>query len=202
VRRLALSAAVVAAGCTSGPAPPDARPYEQQVLTIRAEKDAAFRTSEESPIPADKRAAFTGLVYYPIDPVYRVPAYLTAEPSATPVIIQLETSKGKRDRLRKVGSLGFTVGGQPLRLTAFADVNDRTYARLFVPFGDLTNKSETYAGGRYLQLSRTPTGLYDLDFNQAFNPYCVYNYDYECPVPPPENRLAVAIRAGEKLGAK
>jgi uncharacterized protein (DUF1684 family) len=71
--------------------------------------------------------------------------------------------------------------------------------RLFVPFGDLTNNVETYGGGRYLDLDRTPTGLYDLDYNRAYHPYCVYNTTYECPVPPRENRLAVAIPAGERL---
>ena len=198
----ALLAAMIAAGCASGPAPPESRPYTELVQAFRADKDLAFRTSDESPIPPEQRAAFKGLVYFPIDPAYRVPARLTEELSPKPVIIELETSKGQRDRLRKVGSLGFAVQGQPLRLTAFADVNARTFDQLFVPFGDLTNRRETYGGGRYLNLVRTPTGLYDLDFNQASNPYCVYNYAYECPVPPPENRLAVAIPAGEMLGGK
>jgi uncharacterized protein (DUF1684 family) len=193
---------VIAGGCSSGPAPVDTRPYEQQVQALRRDKDDAFRNSEQSPIPAAQRASFAGLVYFPVDPAYRVPANLTPDAAAEPVIIQLETSKGQKDRLRRVGSLGFTVQGQALRLTAFANVNARTFDQLFVPFGDLTNRAETYGGGRYLQLQRTPTGLYDLDFNQAFNPYCVYNYDYECPVPPAENRLAVAIRAGEKLAGK
>jgi uncharacterized protein (DUF1684 family) len=193
-----------AAACSSGPPPVDTRPYEQQVQAARGAKDAAFRDprNDDSPIPPDKRAAFPDLVYYPIDGAYRVPASLTETPTARPVIIELETSQGQRERYRKVGTLGFTLKGQPLRLSAFADVNARTFNQLFVPFGDLTNQSETYRGGRYLQLARTATGLYDLDFNQAFHPYCVYNYDYECPVPPPENRLAIAIPAGEKLGPK
>jgi uncharacterized protein (DUF1684 family) len=70
-----------------------------------------------------------------------------------------------------------------------------------VPFGDLTNGEETYKGGRYLELDRTPTGLYDLDFNRAYHPYCVYDISYVCPVPPRENRLTVAIKAGERLAA-
>ena len=64
--------------------------------------------------------------------------------------------------------------------------------RLFVPFTDMTSGAETYKHGRYLELDRTPTGLYDLDFNRAYHPSCVYNPNYECPVPPKENRLAVA----------
>jgi uncharacterized protein (DUF1684 family) len=71
--------------------------------------------------------------------------------------------------------------------------------RLFLPFGDATSGTETYGGGRYLELDRTPTGLYDLDFNRAYHPYCVYNVTYDCPVPPRENYLTIAIRAGERL---
>jgi len=74
--------------------------------------------------------------------------------------------------------------------------------RLFVPFGDLTNGNETYPGGRYLDLDRTATGIYDLDFNRAYHPFCVYNSSYDCPYPPRENRLAVPIRAGERLPKK
>ena len=174
-RALVCVLAATFTGCSSGPPPVDTRPYEQQVLAARADKDAAFRGADESPIPVDKRASFAGLTYYPVDPSYRVPASLREERSDKPVMIELETSKGQRDRLRKVGMLGFTLKGQPLRLTAFANVNARTFDRLFVPFGDLTNRSETYGGGRYLELTRTATGLYDLDFNQAYHPYCVYN---------------------------
>ena len=53
---------------------------------------------------------------------------------------------------------------------------------LFVPFGDLTNGTETYPGGRYLELNRTPTGIYDLDFNRAFHPFCYYNPQYRLSV--------------------
>jgi uncharacterized protein (DUF1684 family) len=60
-------------------------------------------------------------------------------------------------------------------------------------------RDETYAAGRYLDLHVTPTGIYDLDFNRAYHPYCYYDEMYECPFPPPENRLPVPILAGEKL---
>jgi uncharacterized protein (DUF1684 family) len=71
--------------------------------------------------------------------------------------------------------------------------------RLFVPFSDLTSGTETYPAGRYLDLERTATGLYLVDFNRAYHPYCYYDPSYDCPFPPPENRLAVPIRAGERL---
>ena len=55
-----------------------------------------------------------------------------------------------------------------------------------------------YAAGRYLDLVPQRTGIYVVDFNRAYNPYCYYNASYDCPFPPKENRLPLAIRAGEK----
>lgn len=187
--------------CTSGPGAVDTRPYEQQILEWRQSKDAAFRVpgnDSVSPLPEAKRASFAGLPYYAIDQSYRVPAYLTLESTNPPVIIELQTSGAERDKYRKVGTLGFTLGAASYRLTAFAEESG-SLTRLFVPFGDLTNGGETYKGGRFLELDRTPTGLYDLDFNRAYHPFCVFNPSYICPVPPRENRLPVAIRAGERL---
>ena len=97
-----------------------------------------------------------------------------------------------------MGTLAFTLAGTPHTLSAFAE-NSGSVERLWVPFRDLTAGLETYGGGRYLDLDRTATGLYDLDFNRAYHPYCVYNPSYVCPYPPAENHLPVAIRAGERL---
>ena len=188
-----------AAACTSGPPPPvDARPYDAQIQSWRADKDAMLRTSADSPIPAANRASFPGLPYFPIDPAYHVPASLTAAGDARPVVMELPTSTAQRRRVVRAGALAFTINGTPLTLTAFAD-EGRPADRLFVPFGDLTNGQDTYEGGRYMELDRTPTGLYDMDFNRAFHPYCVYNSTYDCPVPPRENRMPIAVRAGERL---
>ena len=193
----------LAGACTSGPPPPpvETQPYEQRVQAIRTEKDTAFRTRDDSPIPAASRPAFPGLPYFAIDPAYHVPAVLTVDPAARAVVIELPTSSTELRRMRKVGALGFTVSGGPYTLTAFVDAEAPDMRRLFVPFGDLTNGAETYKGGRYLDLDRTPTGLYDLDFNRAYHPYCVYDPSYVCPVPPRANRLTVAIKAGERLAS-
>jgi hypothetical protein len=187
------------AACTSGPPPVDDRPYEAQIQAFRSEKDAAFRSSRDSPIPDAARASFPGLNYFAVDAQYRVPALLTETPANPPVLIELQMSSATPERMRKVGTLGFTLAGVPLTLTAFAEEHATDMRRLFVPFTDLTSGAETYAHGRYLDLDRTPTGLYDLDFNKAYHPSCVYNPNYECPVPPKENHLTVAVRAGERL---
>jgi uncharacterized protein (DUF1684 family) len=183
--------ALLSAACT-----PKEVPYGEEIAAWRAEKDAYMR-SARSPVPPGKRGAFPPLEYFPIDESYRVPAELKVVPSDE--IIEMDTSDGNKRRMRRIGRLAFTLKGRPQTLTAFADASENDMARLFVPFGDLTSGTETYPGGRYLDLDRTATGLYDLDFNRAYHPFCVYNPEYVCPIPPRENRLTVPIRAGEKL---
>ena len=111
----------------------------------------------------------------------------------------MPTSTGQRRQMRRVGTLAFTLKGQPLTLTAFVEAGENDMRRLFVPFGDLTNGTETYPGGRYLDLDRTATGIYDLDFNRAYHPFCFFN-----PATTARSRRArtgctVPIRAGEQL---
>jgi uncharacterized protein (DUF1684 family) len=170
------------------------------MAVARQQKDADFRASsnEFSPIPPAERASFSGLPYYPVRPEYRVPAALTEIQSMPPVVISLPNSRNQLERKVKVGTLSFTLGGAPYTLSAFAE-NVGNVQRLWVPFRDLTSGLETYGGGRYLDLDRTATGVYDLDFNRAYHPYCVYNPSYICPYPPDENRLPLAVRAGERL---
>jgi uncharacterized protein (DUF1684 family) len=174
------------------------RPYPDEIAGWRAEKDA-FMRSAQSPVPADRRSTFPPLLYYAVDERYRVPASLAVARGED--IMEMSTSTGTRRAMRRIGTLAFTLDGQPMTLTAFAEASDTTLQRLFVPFGDPTNQSETYRAGRYLDLDRTATGLYDLDFNRAYHPFCVFNTSYECPIPPRENHLKVAVRAGERLGA-
>jgi uncharacterized protein (DUF1684 family) len=178
--------------------PPPPVPYAEQIREQRTAKDAAFASNgSDSPVPAADKARLLPLAYFPIDEAYHVPARLAPAPGE--VALEIPTSTGQRRRMRRAGQLRFSVKGQPLTLTAFVEENDQVMQRLFVPFGDATNGTETYVGGRYLDLDRTATGLYDLDFNRAYNPYCVYNPQYDCPYPPRENRLATPIRSGERL---
>ena len=72
-------------------------------------------------------------------------------------------------------------------------------SRVFLPFSDATSGKDTYEAGRFLELDRTATGVYVIDFNQAYNPYCAYNASFDCPLPPRSNRLTIPILAGEKV---
>jgi len=195
VRTLALVALCAAAGCTSGPPAPDESSYVQQIEQARAAKDREWRASTD-PIPADRRDIFLPLRYYPPDPNYAVPASLRI--SDTRPVIEMPTSTGTLRRMELVGTLEFTLQGQKLSLGALVPAGTRRIEELFVPFADQTTGKETYSAGRYLDIEPTVTGLYTIDFNRAYNPTCAYNESYECPYPPPSNRLKVAIRAGEK----
>ena len=172
--------------------------YEDEIAAWRMEKDRYMRSSD-SPVPPAERDTFAPLPYFPVSPDFRVPAGLKVVETAE--VIELPLSTGQRRKMRRIGRLEFTLQGQAYTLTAFTDAGNPDMQRLFVPFGDLTNGAETYPGGRYLELDRTATGIYDLDFNRAYHPFCVFNPSYECPLPPRENRLSVAIRAGEQLAA-
>lgn len=191
-RAALLFVAVWIAACT-----PKVEDYPTKIAAIRSAKDASFTNDPDSPIPADKKTSLLPLAYFPIDESYAVPASL--EPSADRSRIEVPTSVGKIRTLERIGTLKFTIKGQSLRLTAFHDLESQDDRRLFVPFSDLTSGTETYQAGRYMELDPTPTGIYVVDFNIAYNPYCYYNSEYDCPYPPKENRLSIPIRAGEKM---
>lgn len=197
LRFLVILALAAGFGCTMPQAGDDNAAWVKQLQADRQAKDAAFRTEANSPIPPDKRNVLLPLNYYPPDPSYSVPAQL--DPAPGDLVIQVPTSTGQIRREQKYGTLKFFLKGHQLQLTAFVEEGSTNADRLFVPFMDLTSGKEAYGGGRYLDLDRTPTGIYILDFNRAYNPYCVYSSNYDCPYPPPENRLPIAIEAGEKL---
>jgi uncharacterized protein (DUF1684 family) len=180
--------------CTSRP-PEDARDYAQRIADDRAAKDAMFQ-GKNDPIPDAKKAELLPLAYFPIDPAYDVPASLT--PIDDKTIIDMPTSTGAPRKMRKAGTLTFSLKGQQQSITAFYDLTG-TPDHLSVMFSDMTSGTESYAAGRYLDLDRNPTGIYELDFNRAYHPYCYYNATYECPYPPQENRLKIPIRAGERM---
>lgn len=191
-------AAVALNACNAGNPPPaeSAGDYVAQIEAERAAKDESFRNQPDEPVPASKAGEFLPLKYFPPDEDYVVPASLN--PSKERIVVEMPTSQGKIRKHQRVGILEFTLKGQPLTLGAFVEAG-AGLNRLFVPFSDMTSGTETYAAGRYLELDRTSSGVYTIDFNKAYNPYCYYNADFDCPYPPRESRLPLPIRAGERL---
>ena len=188
----------IVVGCSSGPAAPNATSYIESIVEKRLEKDQFFReSSSESPVPANQQDEFLPLNYFPVNPALRVPAAIRIADKQP--IFEMPTSTGTLREMRQVGTLEFLLKGQTMTLGAFVDANQSALELLFVPFSDLTTGTETYEAGRYLDIERTATGIYVVDFNEAYSPYCAYNATYECPYPPASNRLKVRIEAGERL---
>ena len=187
--------------CSSNPSvPADDAAAVKELEAYRADRDRFMREAPDSPIPANRKTVLVPLRYYPPDPSFSVPAILNVTSGARPVM-EVPTSTGAPRRVELVGRLEFTLRGQQLALSAFVDEGTRQIRQLFVPFADTTSGTDTYPAGRYLDLEPTATGIYTIDFNKAYNPFCAYNNTYECPLPPPSNRLKVPITAGEKLPA-
>ena len=182
--------------CSSGPSAPDDADYADRLAAARIAKDQQFREASDSPVPKEKRDALLPLPYFPVDPAFTVPAALKL--SGDRPVFEMPTSTGALRKMQLVGTLEFTFEGERRSLGAFVEDGTQQITNLFVPFADLTTGMDTYAAGRYLDIEPTTTGYYTIDFNRAYNPYCAYNATYECPFPPPSNRLNVAIRAGEK----
>jgi uncharacterized protein (DUF1684 family) len=139
-------------------------------------------------------ANFKGLIFYPLDLNYRVTA--TWEPSDGKKMIDVPNVLGDVTPVPVAGTVVFKIDGQEQRLTALG--GEPSIGLSFV-FNDLTAKSDTYPGGRFLDSGPVTNGTVILDFNRAYNPPCAVTPYATCPLAPKENRLAVAIPAGEKF---
>lgn len=166
----------------------------QSRARYRREKEAFFKTSPHSPVAGQD---FAGLVYFPEDARFRVEGRMGLLENPTPTALQ--SSSGEPETFMHLGALHFSLLGEACSLQAYRPLFAED--RLFIPFLDATSGRETYAAGRYLEASAPQPGAHTviLDFNDAYQPYCLYSPRYRCPLPPANNRLSVAVRAGERL---
>jgi hypothetical protein len=172
----------------------------------RVVRERLFREHPQSPVPATERDAFRAL-HFDHDPGMRFEAILEPAPADPPGALPLELPNSGEDAIafRRIGAVRLPIPGGERRLSVFWIVG---YAGgLFIPFRDATNGAATYGAGRYLvdaaksaDLGANPeTGALILDFNFAFQPSCAFDPRWACPLAPPENRLDLPIRAGERL---
>ena len=179
----------------------DSLKAREEIVAFQKKLNDEYKNRGESPLDANAFATFKGHDYFPINLAYRVVAKLEVTPS-TP-FFSMKTTSSRFSTERIYGYVHFTLVGKEFRLPVYQSkdlMQTAEYADyLFFPFADLTSGSETYPAGRYLDLDLTRTGIYLVDFNRAYNPYCYYNPTYDCPYPPRSNRLQVPIRAGEKV---
>jgi len=138
------------------------------------------------------RREFTHLRWYPIDPAWRFEARYTA--FEQPETILLDTLAGGRQQHSSPGFVMFTKDGRDYRLDPVIEGS-----RLFFVIRDQTSGKSTYGGARFLYTSMPVDGKVTLDFNEAINPPCVFTAHATCPLPPPHNRLTIAVTAGELM---
>jgi uncharacterized protein len=171
--------------------------FTDEIKKEREDKDRFMRTSPESPFAKNKED-YKGLKYFPADPKYKIIAKLI--PIENKKIVTLKTNDGKEERYQEYAYAEFDLEQFRNKLVIYEMIDMGPFrGKLFLAFGDATSANETYGAGRYLDVVKTPgSATITLDFNKAYNPYCAYNETYSCPLPPPENLLNVAIRAGEK----
>ena len=174
--------------------------YTKPLLQERVDKDLSFRGQANSPFTDAERRSFKNLVYYEPKPEYRIKVELEALPKQDTLLMPL--TNGSYEPYMRYALAKFEVQGQPQELMLYKKITEAE-EQLFVPFTDKTNGFETYGGGRYLDVPfKEGAKTVVLDFNRAYSPFCAYNPDYVCPVPPKDNRLSVAIPAGEKAYEK
>ena len=175
-----------------GTIPAKSREDSLQTVESRKAKDEQLRTAEDSPIP--DRANFKGLTYFPYSPKWVISFEMIRNEKVERV--GLAMTDGSKDSLLVFGKAKAKIDGQNIELIVYQyDSGD-----FFIPFKDKTAPTETYGGGRYLELPLT--NIKDnqilLDFNQAYFPFCAYNKTFACPVPPQANYINLRTPAGEK----
>jgi uncharacterized protein (DUF1684 family) len=165
---------------------------KDEVLAMRREKDQFFKLNPQSPLTEDQQELFNGLQYYDHNPALDL--VVTVVPSPSDDLITIETTTGDLRRYRRHGRFTFTVDGEEVELTIYESPHG-----YFLPFVDANAGNETYPAGRYLEPELIGENQFQVDFNLAYSPYCAYGSGWNCPITPLENRLNVAILAGEKL---
>lgn len=174
--------------------------YKQEILDYQKEMNQSFVNPEESPLTAEDLKQFKGLDFFPIDEKYKVEArfVLTKDSQA----FKMKTSTDRLPVYTKYAEVFFKIEGTEFKLNVYqgeSSKNSEAYKNfLFLPFTDASNGTESYGGGRYLDLMIPDGDKIIIDFNKTYNPSCTYNHKYSCPTPPRENDLDIKILAGVK----
>jgi len=179
-----------------------AQDHKTQITQYREKYMADFLTDGHSPLKKDD---LQYLRFYDADSTYRVTATVELLSNQSTFVMPVFSGTGRE--YVKYALLKFALQGKPMELTIYKSLALASLPQyqdyLFLPFTDETNGTETYGGGRYMdmRLGEIKNGMMVIDFNKAYNPYCAFAAGYSCPKPPNENALQVPIKAGEKIYA-
>lgn len=174
-----------------------AQSYNDSIIQYRDHYKNEFLTDKRSPL---KASDLQYLRFYEPDINYRVKASFVATPESP--AFSMPTHSGRDKMYRQYGLLTFRLHDTLLHLHVYQRIDGTAEPKnyLFIPFTDQTTYDETFGGGRYLDLyiNDITNNQVMIDFNKCYNPYCAFAEGYSCPIPPRENSLNVAIKAGEK----
>lgn len=153
----------------------------------------------DSVLNADERSLIETLSYFPVDSGWVLTAQFKKKKGK---VFEMPTTTSRKPKYQRIGFLHFKREGEKFKLAVYRNIGlsapeYKNY--VFVPFKDANAPELTYGGGRYLDLEITEdTKTVVVDFNTAYNPYCVYSYRYSCPITPVENHIKVKVNAGVK----
>lgn len=178
--------------------------YFSQLKSFQDEINSSYKNAKESPLEEGERKKFQSLPFFKIDESYKIEADFVKTTDGKP--FEMQTTTDRKPIYQKFGEVSFELNGKKHKLNVYQSQDlkkKKEYKNyLFLPFTDLSNGQESYEGGRYidLQLAELSNGqeikTITIDFNKAYNPYCAYNHNYSCPIPPKENHLDVKVLAG------
>lgn len=179
---------------------PSSRQIINEIKDFQDDLNLSYGNPEESPLTEEDRINFKGLQFFEIDTSYHVVSNFLETPNTAP--FRMKTTTDRLPTYRKFGEASFRLNGKDMTLNVYKNIDlmkDPEYEDyLFIPFTDETNGSDSYGGGRYLDVEMPEGNRMIINFNMAYNPYCAYNAKYSCPIPPAENHLETEIKAGVK----
>lgn len=169
-----------------------------EAALYQKELKSFYEDPATTPLSEEEKAQFKGITFFPISDRYRVESKF--EPMINGTVIPFPTSANKVKRYKQYGTFRFSIDGTELVLTGYVTEPEmpENPDYVFIPFRDATSGKTSYGAGRYLEIDKSAIrqGQAILDFNKAYNPYCAYSANYNCPIPPDVNTLSIPIEAG------
>jgi uncharacterized protein len=168
--------------------------HPSRLQAFRERREEFMHSHEHSPLTQRQKDAYIALDYFPEDAGLALVLDVNKDIDHSPVELPTTTPGEMREYI-PFGTVTFEIDGTPATLTVYRDPER---GRLQIPFRDLTSGKETYGAGRTVDVQERPDGKLSVDFNYAYGPYCQYNDNWTCTIPPMTNWLRVPIAAGEK----
>ena len=165
--------------------------------------NSVFKDASVSPLKKKDLKNFNGLAFFPIDSSFIIKASFTKKENATSFV--MKTTTDRIAMYKEYGVINFLLKGKNYEMTIYQSdedsQNEKRKNRLFLPFTDATSGNTSYGGGRYMDLTATDIDedqTIEINFNNTYNPYCVYNEKYSCTLTPKKNHVDTEITAGIK----